>query len=252
MMDAGRPQLNRTGRQADFVKIAAQTAHAETGVESRVRPKRLTKIELRTLLQAWKGERYEDLILFFVLTGARLSEALALRWSDVDLGARTAVIRRPVRLRRKNMPTIRFASRTIDLARPLVAALTRRLGAVSRDADLVFQGDAGGRLNARHLRDACRRVAKRAGLPTVSPQVLRHTWAAILLEAGIPIDYVSRSLGHSSTAVTAAAYASARPAPLGDEGSRPAPTEAMDSLRTTRTPTTAQSPERAMMGDVRP
>jgi len=198
------------------------------------KPRILTKTQLRKFLQASTGDRFEDLILFLALTGVRLGEVLALRWCEVDLEARTAIIRRSVSLQRKHMPTIRFGFRTIDLAGPLVVALTRHR-AESRGADLVFQGDRrGGYVNARNVHHACRRVAERAGLPIVNPHVLRHTWATALLEAGVPMNYVSRSLGHSSTAFTAAIYASARPAPLPrDKGALEASAAAMDSLRRT-------------------
>jgi integrase len=172
----------------------------------------LTRTQLRKFLQASEGDCDEDLVLFLALTGVRLREALALRWREVDLHAHTAIIRRPVSLRRKHMPTIRFSFRTIDLAGTLVAALVRRR-AESRDSDPVFRGDRrDGCVSARHVHDACRRIASRAGLEVVSPHVLRHTWAKTLLEAGVPASYVSRSLGHSSAAFTASVYASARPA----------------------------------------
>ena len=177
------------------------------------RPSVLTRTELREFLQATTGDRFEDLVLFLALTGVRLREALALRWCEVDLEARTAIIRRSVSLHRKHMPTIRLGYRTIDLAAPIVAALTRQR-AESRDADRVFEGDErGGSVNARHVHQVFKRAAEHAGLPIVTPHVLRHTWAATLLEAGVPVSYVSSSLGHSSTAFTAALYASTRQAP---------------------------------------
>jgi integrase len=206
-------------------------------------PRTLSKTQLLRFLEASSGDRYEALILFLALSGVRLGEALALRWCEVDLEAGTAIIRRPVSLHRREMPTIRFGFRTIDLAGPVVAALTRHR-AESLDADPVFRGDRrDGCASARHVHDACRRVAKRAGLPIVNPLVLRHTWATTLLEAGVPVSYVSRSLGHSSPTVTAARYASARPA-------------AIDSVRRTpgdsRTSMSDRSPARAMMSSARP
>lgn len=184
------------------------------------KPSVLTRAQLQEFLQASRGDRFEDVVLFLALTGVRLREALALRWCEVDLEARTAIIRRSVSLKRKHMPTIRLGFRTIDLVAPLVAALTRQR-AQSRDADLVFEGDeCGGCVNARHVHHAVRRAAERAGLPIVNPHVLRRTWATTLLEAGIPLSYVSRSLGHSSTAFTAAVYASARQAAAVERASR--------------------------------
>jgi integrase len=184
------------------------------------KPSALTSAQLREFLQASRGDRFEDLVLFLALTGVRLREAIALRWGEVDLEARTAIIRRSVSLQRKHMPTIRLGFRTIDLPGPLVAALTR-LRAESRDDGPVFEGDRRGAcVNARHVHHSVRRAAERAGLPIVNPLVLRHTWATTLLEAGVPLSYVSRSLGHCSTAFTAAVYASARPATAIERASR--------------------------------
>jgi integrase len=187
------------------------------------KPSVLTRAQLQEFLQASRGDRFEDLVLFLALTGVRLGEALALCWCEVDLEARSAIIRRSVSLHRKHMPTIRLGFRTIDLPGPLVAPLTR-LRAESRGDGLVFQGDRrGGCVNTRHVHHALRRTAERAGLPIVNPHVLRHTWATNLLEAGVPVSYVSRSLGHSSTAFTAAVYASARQAIAVEPARRPPP-----------------------------
>jgi hypothetical protein len=43
--------------------------------------------------------------------------------------------------------------------------------------------------------------------------MLRHTWATQMLNAGAPLNYVSRALGHHSTAFTASVYAAAQPEP---------------------------------------
>ena len=173
------------------------------------KPGTLTRSELLRFLQAFRGDPFEDLLLFLGLTGVRLREALALGWREVDLEARTAIIRGALRLHRKHMPTLRLGFRTIDLPAPVVAALRRRR-AGSADAELVFEGDErGGGVNARHVHLAFKRAAERAGLAIVTPHVLRHTWATTLLEAGVPVSYVSRSLGHSSTAFTASVYAAA-------------------------------------------
>ncbi len=184
-------------------------------------PGALTRSQLREFLQASAGDPLEDLVLFLALTGVRLREALALRWCEVDLAARTATIRGAQSVRRRHMPTLRLGFRTIDLPAPLVAALTRQR-AESLDRDRVFAGDRGSPVNPRHVHDAFRRTAERAGLSSVTPHVLRHTWATTLLEAGVHVSYVSRSLGHSSTAFTASVYASARQStPLGRAPSRP-------------------------------
>lgn len=53
------------------------------------------------------------------------------------------------------------------------------------------------------------RLGSDAGLPDVSPRPfhgLRHTYATSALEAGVPIELLSKRLGHASIATTADLY----------------------------------------------
>jgi integrase len=56
--------------------------------------KPLTQQQAQTLLATAVGNRYEALYLLALSTGARISELFALRWSDLDLDARTLRIER--------------------------------------------------------------------------------------------------------------------------------------------------------------
>ena len=181
-----------------------------------VEPKALSRTALHEFLAATKGEPYEALIHFLAFTGVRLGEALALRWDDVDLTARTARIVRSVRLRSENAPKTKFGRRAIDLPTRLV----KIVDALPRDCELVFHQDDGAFVNARHLHHVFRRISKRAGLPAVHPHMLRHTWATQMLNAGAPLNYVSRALGHHSTAFTASTYATAQPEPRHEDVDR--------------------------------
>lgn len=177
--------------------------------KSNYKPKSLTRGQLREFLDAARGEPGEQLIRFLAWTGVRLGEALALRWSEVDLERRTARIVRSVRLAREDEPKTKFGMRTIDLAK----TLARDMAVLdSRIADgLVFPAPGGGYISARAVHYRFLAISKRAGLPPVHPHMLRHTWATQMLNAGTPLNYVSRALGHHSTAFTAGVYATAAP-----------------------------------------
>ena len=54
-----------------------------------------------------------------------------------------------------------------------------------------------------------RGVLKKAGLPEIRFHDLRHTAATLMLADGVPLVTVSKILGHSSPAITAAIYAHA-------------------------------------------
>ncbi len=58
------------------------------------------------------------------------------------------------------------------------------------------------------IRRAVRDAGVRAGLKErVTPHMLRHTAACLMIEAGRPIEEVAQYLGHTSTKVTFSTYA---------------------------------------------
>lgn len=61
------------------------------------------------------------------------------------------------------------------------------------------------------LDNTMRAVAPLAGVPSLGPHALRHSFASFLLAAGASLPAVSRLLGHSSVAVTASTYAHVLP-----------------------------------------
>jgi integrase len=81
------------------------------------------------------------------------------------------------------------------------------LGAIPHGTALVFASQRGGPL---HGSDLLRRhwhpLLKRLGLKTCGFHRLRHTYASILLQAGLDIATVSGILGHASPAITLGVY----------------------------------------------
>jgi integrase len=49
-------------------------------------------------------------------------------------------------------------------------------------------------------------ASARAGLPTVTPHVFRHSAASIMVESGVPIAEVAAMLGHSNTKMVETVY----------------------------------------------
>jgi integrase len=56
------------------------------------------------------------------------------------------------------------------------------------------------------VRYAFRKVLKAAHLPHFTPHSLRHTYASLLLIAGVDVYYVSRMLGHANISETVDTY----------------------------------------------
>ena len=177
----------------------------------------LSPEEVRTLLAAVRGGRWEPLIATALATGMRQSELLGLRWADVDLT--DGVLRVQRQLGRDGTyvePKTAKGRRNIDLPASCVAILRehRRAQAEERllvgsewgQNDLVFCTHQGRPLSQRNALRAFKLVLTRAGLPDVPFHALRHSAATLLLRRGIHPKIVQERLGHSTIAMTLDIY----------------------------------------------
>jgi integrase len=85
----------------------------------------------------------------------------------------------------------------------------RGAGAVGRSLDgnaLVLTREDGTMLDPEWLSKEFQRLAKAAGLPHIRLHDLRHGYASSALAAGVPIEVLSRRLGHSRISITQDVY----------------------------------------------
>jgi integrase len=184
--------------------------------------------EVTRLLAGFAGTVYQSIVATAVMTGARLSELLALRWSDVNFTAHTITISRAIE-RTKEFGTVVKepkswrGKRTIGIDPALTAILKAQhtqhlrlragvseravvsLGAVRLPAEtLVFPSGSvhGGRFdfarirNARGLTKATRKRFRKLGFAGLRFHDLRVTHATALLDAGVPVHTVAQRLGN--------------------------------------------------------
>jgi integrase len=82
-------------------------------------------------------------------------------------------------------------------------------GSEWRPDQLVFSSAVGTELDAANVRRAFRAVLKDAdgvNPKEWTPRELRHSFVSLLSDNGLPLEEISRLVGHSSTATTEAAY----------------------------------------------
>ena len=177
-------------------------------------PRYLNGAQLSALLGKLDDD-YRPLGAMLAYAGLRVSEALAVRWRDLDLdGGRLNVV---AQLDRGGctVPLKTTASAaTVDLlpalAREHRAHRIRRaaLGIQLVRADaLAFSTRTG---KPHHQRSALRAVqaaAAAANLGHVTAHDLRHSLVANALDAGLTLAEASRLARHASPAVTASVYA---------------------------------------------
>lgn len=181
--------------------------------------------EIRRLLAAARGSRYEPLFELLAHTGLRRGEGLALRWSDVDLEQhvlrvagtlarvdRALVVTEPKTARSKRFVHVSPAVEDL-LKRIRLRQVADRLQAGSQwvETGFVFTTEFGEPCDPRNALRALKSAADRAGLGSIGLHTLRHSAASVMLTNGVPLKVASDILGHSSIAITADTYGHVAP-----------------------------------------
>jgi integrase/recombinase XerD len=129
-------------------------------------------------------------------TGARVGEICSLKKQDVDLRQER------VRILGKG-----GRERILQLCdEETLSALKEYLALWEEDAEEdapFFRNRSGSRLSEQTVRTALRRLTRDAGVVLhVTPHMLRHSTATLLLEEGVDIRFIQQLLGHRSIATT--------------------------------------------------
>lgn len=142
----------------------------------------LTTTEGEALIAA-AGPRWRAIVAVLWFAGLRRSEALRLRWDEIDLSAGRLIVRNAqgVRTTKAKSRIVRVEPRLAEILRGC-----RRVG------DLVG-GMAGERSGLSHV---VRGIAERAGIRGVTPQVMRQS-RATQWAMQYPLPVVAAWMGHS-------------------------------------------------------
>ena len=210
--------LNYAVRQGLLIRNPAQFVDPP-----RARKPKMTTLmpeEVARLLSVAGDTPYYSIISTAVKTGLRQAELLGLRWRDLDLDLASLSVTQ-VLYKRKGVcqfkePKSEHSRRRLDLPPSLALFLrdyrTERqaerllLGKPLSEDDLVFDNIDGRPMDPGTLTHNFARIARRAGLAGTRFHDLRHTFASLMLLAGIHPKVVSEALGHSSVAFTLDTY----------------------------------------------
>lgn len=201
-------------RQGKVVRNVATLVDPPAKSRREIHP--LTRDQVLALLDGIRGDPLEALYVTALGTGMRQGELLALRWQDIDLERGEVAVRHTLqRFTRTLAPTkTKRSERTLRVPDRVVAALRaqRERQAIVPLIGHVFATAAGRPLDQVNVTTSFQRCLRRLGLPRHRFHDLRHTFATLALEAGEPLETVSRDLGHTSLATTADIYGHWTPA----------------------------------------
>lgn len=192
--------------------------------KKRVRESRsLQPDELRAVLDALEQEPlpFRALVTFYICTGCRRGETLALTWDKVSFTRAEVLISESViylpETGIQTGPTKTGKSRTVAIPadalkvlRELWAYQTEQraiLGDLWEENNLVFPRWNGKTQNPGSVNTALNEFTKRHGLPHINPHTFRHSAASLLLSHGVDVLSVANMLGHTDIETTLNVYA---------------------------------------------
>jgi integrase len=153
--------------------------------------------ELGKVLAKVERERVEwpsvvPALRLLILTGARTSEILTLRWEWVDL-QRSCL----------NLPDSKTGAKVIQLNAPALKVLAE-IKPDQKDPDnpYVIRGRLKGKCLV-NLKDPWGRIRKRAKIPDVRVHDLRHSFASVAVGTGSSLPIIGALLGHTQPQTTA-------------------------------------------------
>lgn len=191
----------------------------------------LKKEELKVLLgAASKGKWYLE-ILLAVFCGLRKGEIQGLKFSDFDMENHIVSIKRQVTSNpiipkgqskietctvAEKPPKTENSYRTLRVPDVVMAEVEKRkvvieqmkeqMGSSFIDMDYISCQESGAPHSVTAMNNALTKLCSRNALPHISVHGLRHMYATILMEQGVPLVKISALLGHASVNTTFECY----------------------------------------------
>jgi integrase/recombinase XerD len=129
-------------------------------------------------------------------TGMRVSEVAWTKIGQVDLDRQIISVHGKGN-REREIPIVCHAFQDV-----LVTQIEWRQTNGGDEKSPLFVNRRGKRLSDQSIRAILRRHARKIGAKRITPHMLRHTVATLLLEEGVDLRHIQRLLGHSSITTT--------------------------------------------------
>lgn len=181
----------------------------------------LTQEEMERFIEASMQEKLRDAIWMFLSTGLRLGELVGLEWTDyINSAQKLSISRNVIRVQlfdpaspKKTALIVQDTTKSgkehfeIPLRDDMcyllnVRKINEKRSGVSNPNNLIFHTRNGTYIDPRHIEKVVERIAKRAGIPHISPHALRHTFATRLAENNTHLRTIQELLGHASSQTT--------------------------------------------------
>ena len=162
--------------------------HLYPRTKNKCLPVFLTSCEVSLLMDSVTNLKHKCIVQLLYGCGLRLNELLHLKLNDIDVKNKVIVIRN----------TNGGKNRKVMLS-PLLLNSLKRYYKEYHPNEYLIEGQGGGKYTEKSVQVIVKNAAFKAGITKkVTPNTLRHSFAAHLLENGTDIHYIQELMGHKS------------------------------------------------------
>ncbi len=211
--------IYRWGYENDYVKdisfLRKFKPFKDNTRRKKLEEKYLEPDELSKLLSGFKSRKWELLTRFLALSGLRIGEAISLNAQDIDFSNHVIHINKTIFPASKNIDTPKTISSVRDVyMQPELEKVCSDMLLYTKQ-ESVFRGyrtklfvsnTHGDYVSYIVYNNALKRTSGKVLGHEVTPHVLRHTHASMLIANGVSLDAISRRLGHEDSVITKKIY----------------------------------------------
>lgn len=158
--------------------------------------------QVRAMVNAATNERNKAIIMMLAQTGLRIHELANITLEQYESRSNNVLV---IRGKGDKDRLVGMADETIKLIDNYIAN-ERKDG-----CEYLFVGNRGNKMDGKNTSAMLKVCARKAGIENweelhISNHTMRRTFATMMSEADIPIEVISKAMGHSSVAITANRY----------------------------------------------
>lgn len=177
--------------------------------------KYLESDELKKLLETLSVDKWRFLAELTALSGLRVGEAIALNTSDIDLKNRVITVSKTYDAVNQVVtdPKTTTSNREVymqdelfNLCRSISLYMKKDRLLKGYQSNIFISDSNGGYISYYAYNKCLSETAQRLFNKKVTSHFMRHTHVALMAEQGIPLDVISRRLGHADSQITRDIY----------------------------------------------
>jgi len=201
---------HQQGYLKDISWLSGIKTYPRIEAKEKLMEKYMETSELKCLLENMENDRWRLVTKMLCLSGLRIGEFIAL--NDSDVTSDEIIVNKTYYIGQKR---VEFNTKTAASNRRIyiqpelaevVAEIRDYVSAQDLATDIFFPDKKGSYLNYGAYRKYLVKNTEKILGRKLSPHALRHTHTSLLAERGVPLEVISRRLGHGDSEITRSVY----------------------------------------------